>query len=190
MRDVQFVEGGEDLADTGVEAFDHRGVEREEAAVGEDAAIFLDELERGFERVVRGVEGERKEKRFFGRSVAADELDGLGGELVGVVAFAGDLDGRLVVERLLHVPEAGCANEGAPEFVEAVRARPVFLGVTKVPFADEAAAVASGLERLGDCDRGMVEGEDRDVAAHVRAGELGHIDAVRVAAGEEGGARG
>ena len=178
------------MADAGVEALDHGGVECEETAVGKDAAVFLDEFERGFERVVRGVEGEVEEEGFFGGGIAADELDGFGGELVGVVAFARDDDRRLVVEGLFYVPKAGCADEGTPEFVEAVRARPVFLGVADMPFADEAAAVAGGLQGFWDGDRGVVEGEDGDVAAGVGAREFGHTDAMRVAAGQERGAGG
>ena len=190
LRDLEFVERGEHLADAGVETLDHRGVKGEETAVGEDAPVFLDELERSLERVVRSVEGEVEEERFFGRDIAADELDGFGGELVGVVAFARHGDRRLVVERLFYVPKAGCADEGAPEFVEAVRARPVFLGVTDVPFTDETAAVAGGLQRFGNGDRGVIEREDGDVAAGVGAGEFGHADTMRVAAGHERGAGG
>ena len=141
----------------------------------------------GLQGCVRGVVGHYQEERLPGSSAgsrrgAADEVDRLRGEHVGLVAAVGAARAAVVVQE--PVPVVHDAAEEAGELREAA-----LIGVVApvmhaaVPLAHVAGAVASGGEHLAD--GALAQGDAVEAAVRLHAQGAA---AVVVASGEQRGA--
>lgn len=167
------------------------------------APVAGDVLRLGLERAVDGVVRQVEEERLVG-VVGAQRLhhgDRLVGDVVRVVVVVGelvDVQRAVVADELVRVEEAGEALQDAVVLVEALAQRPVVPVVggvgrrvaDQVPFADGVGGVSGVVEEFGE--GGDVVGDLHAVAGEsgVGVGDHGVADAVRIEAGEKGGAGG
>lgn len=148
------------------------------------------------ERPMRGDVGQVQEEGDVGAPGGlSDELDRPVGEHVGHVAVVGKLGGLRSMDkkhlgaefqRFFEIHAA--AARRAPVAVETAIRRPVPGLRSDMPFADHQRGIASGPQRLGQCDALFAQpapiGRQSVIARHVA-----DADAVRIAAGQQRGAR-
>src|SRR5450755_3830175 len=118
---------------------------------------------RHVERTVWGVSAEEAEKRV--RTVGLDERQRLGEENIGAIALERNgtaIDEVRVVKIIVAPPIRGLAQTAATmndALLEAAVLRPVGIGITQMPFAENPRAVASLGQRV--CERPLISSEKR-----------------------------
>lgn len=169
--EVEFLEGGEELADTVVHFLD------DVAVFSEGGVIFPFGV--GFDGEMGGAVGEVEEEGFV--FVFAEEADGFGGEFFGEEAvFEGFFDDFVVAPDFIGLVVA----EGDEVVVlEAAAVREGFWLGADVPFSGDGGGVAIGLEDFGDGEGFGAEGVGH---GHFVADDaFGPAEADGVCAGEE-----